>query len=212
MHISQIIIDEIKKNIKNALPGNAAHLRMAPSHRGDLLKKVDEKDYRKSAVLIALYPDNEKIYTALIKRTTYNGAHSGQVGFPGGKYEESDGTLIQTALREAHEEVGINPSDVEVLGMLTPLLIPVSNMEVQPVIGLLNERPELILNPEEVEFTIEVPICHLKNPKNQMRKTITVRGYSIDAPYFKVDCEDVWGATAMIIAEFIELFSCDTIA
>lgn len=212
MPASHIIIEDIRRNLKNTLPGNAAQLRMAPSHRGDLLKKVDEKDYRKSAVLIALYPDNNKIYTVLIKRTSYNGVHSGQVGLPGGKYEESDGTLIQTALREAHEEVGINPLDVEVLGVLTPLLIPVSNMEVQPVVGLLKEKPSFILDHKEVDFTIEVPICHLKNPKNQLQKTISVRGYSIDAPYFKVDCEDVWGATAMIISEFIELFSCDSTA
>ncbi len=206
---SELLISEIKQNLKHPLPGNAAQLRMAPSHRDGLVRNYDaNKVIRQSAVLIALFPKNDKIYTLLIKRAAYDGVHSGQVSFPGGKFEESDESLIQTALREAQEEVGIDPSKVEVLGILTPLFIPVSNMEVLPVIGLLKEKPELHLNLEEVEFTIEVPICHLKNPSNHLCKTISIRDYSIEAPYIKVDCEDVWGATAMIISEFIELYSC----
>lgn len=203
------LLTQIRYNLQQPLPGNAAQLRMTPSNRGELIKNWDDnKIIRKSAVLISLYLENHKINTLLIKRTTYNGVHSGQVSFPGGKFEESDESLIFTALREAQEEVGIDPLKVEVLGTLTPLFIPVSNMEVLPVVGFLKEKPILHLNLEEVEFTIEVPICHLKNPKNHMSKTIMVREYSIEAPYIKVDCEDVWGATAMIISEFTELFSC----
>lgn len=202
------LISEIRQNIKQSLPGNIAQLRMAPSHRNGLIRNFDEnRIIRQSAVLIALFPNN-KLSTLLIKRATYDGVHSGQVSFPGGKFEESDESLIQTALREAQEEVGIDPLKVEVLGTLTPLFIPVSNMEVLPVIGLLHKKPDLHLNLEEVEFTIEVPICHLKNPANHMSKRIYVRDYPIEAPYIKVDCEDVWGATAMIISEFIELFNC----
>jgi len=202
------IIQELKIRLRNPLPGLSAQLRMSPSFRGDLIKNYDESQYRQSAVLISLYPENDKLNTILIKRATYDGVHSGQVGFPGGKYEETDGSLIQTALREANEEVGIIPESVEILGKLTPLHIPVSNMMVLPVVGLLYEKPELHLNLQEVEFTLAVPICHLKNPANHFQKTIGVRDRTITAPYIKVDCEDVWGATAMIIAEFIELFSC----
>ncbi|NOU20010.1 MAG: CoA pyrophosphatase [Bacteroidales bacterium] len=205
---SNNLIRDIRQNLKYPLPGLPAQLRMAPSFRGELLKTNNGNNSRKSAVLISLFPENGKLNTLLIKRTTYDGVHSGQVSFPGGKFDEVDESLIQTALREAYEEVGINPSDVEILGTLTPLFIPVSNMEVQPVIGLLNTKPELQLNSHEVEFTITVPICHLKNPANHLVKDIIVKGYSIEAPYIKVDCEDVWGATAMIISEFIELYSC----
>ncbi|NVO11523.1 MAG: CoA pyrophosphatase [Bacteroidales bacterium] len=204
----ELIISEIKHNLKRPLPGLQAQLRMAPSFRGELLKSNHAHNSRKSAVLISLFPENGKLNTLLIKRTTYNGVHSGQVSFPGGKFDNIDKSLIQTALREAYEEVGINPSSVEVMGTLTPLFIPVSNMEVLPVIGLLNTKPELHLNSHEVEFTITVPICHLKNPANHLVKEIIVGEYSIEAPYIKVDCEDVWGATAMIISEFIELFNC----
>ncbi|RPH29184.1 MAG: CoA pyrophosphatase [Bacteroidales bacterium] len=209
MFVSDKLIAEIKQNLQQPLPGNAAQLRMAPSHRDGLIQNFDENRLiRKSAVLISLFPNNEIINTLLIKRASYDGIHSGQISFPGGKYEKSDESLIHTALREAQEEVGINPFKVEVLGTLTPLFIPVSNMEVLPVIGLLKEKPYLLLNPDEVEFIIEIPICHLKNTKNHMRKTISVREHSIEAPYINVDSEDVWGATAMIISEFIELFSC----
>jgi 8-oxo-dGTP pyrophosphatase MutT (NUDIX family) len=205
---SEKLILEIRQNLKNPLPGLSAQLRMAPSFRGDLLKMNDGSNCRHSAILISLFPDNDKINTLLIKRATYDGVHSGQVSFPGGKYEELDESLIHTALREAEEEVGFDPSRIEVLGCLTPLFIPVSNMQVLPVIGLISEKPKLILNLQEVEFTISVPICHLKNSKNHLHKTIHVREHAIEAPYIKVDCEDVWGATAMIISEFIELFSC----
>lgn len=202
------IIRALKIRLKHPLPGLSAQLRMSPSFRGELIKNYNESQYRQSAVLIALFPENDKLNTILIKRATYDGVHSGQVGFPGGKYEDIDGSLIQTALREANEEVGIIPDSVEVLGVLTPLHIPVSNMMVLPVVGLLKEKPLLHLNLQEVEFTLTVPICHLKNPANHFQKTIIVRDRTIIAPYIKVDCEDVWGATAMIIAEFIELFSC----
>jgi len=181
---------------------------MSPSFRGEPPKPTAGSTLRQSAILISLFPDNGKLNTLLIKRTTYDGIHSGQVSFPGGKYEDLDENLIQTALREANEEVGIDPLKVEVLGTLTPLFIPVSNMEVLPVVGLLQDKPELHLNLYEVEYTIVVPICHLKNPSNHLLKTIYVREHSVEAPYVKIDCEDVWGATAMIIAEFIELFNC----
>jgi 8-oxo-dGTP pyrophosphatase MutT (NUDIX family) len=205
---SERLINEIRYNLKQPLPGLSAQQYMSPSFRGEQPKPTDSRGLRQSAVLISLFPENNRLNTLLIKRATYNGIHSGQISFPGGKYEEVDGSLVQTALREASEEVGINPSKVEVLGTLTPLFIPVSNLQVLPVVGLLNEKSELHLNSYEVEYTITVPICHLKNPINHMQKTVLVREYSIEAPYIKVDREDIWGATAMIIAEFIELFSC----
>jgi 8-oxo-dGTP pyrophosphatase MutT (NUDIX family) len=205
---SMKLINDIRLNLKQSLPGLSAQLRMAPSIRGELLKSNDGSHFRQSAVLISLFVENDTVNTLLIKRPTYDGVHSGQVSFPGGKFEETDESLIQTALREAKEEVGIDPKRVEILGSLTPLFIPVSNMQVLPVVGLLKEKPELQLNFYEVEYTIAVPICNLKNPSNHMQKTIQVRNHSIIAPYIKVDCEDVWGATAMIISEFIEMYSC----
>lgn len=202
-----VTIDQIKHSLKQPLPGEAAQKRMAPSHRGSLLNGSDYSDPRNSAVLISLFPSNDGLSTLFIKRATYDGIHSGQISFPGGKIEEQDDSLIQTALREAQEEVGINPCDVEVLGILTPLFIPVSNMLVLPVVGLLRNKPELHLNLQEVEYTIIVPIDHLKNPQNQSVKTIEIRNDKIIAPFFSYKEEAIWGATAMIVSEFIELFS-----
>ncbi|MHC1705876.1 MAG: CoA pyrophosphatase [Tenuifilaceae bacterium] len=208
MDSSWNLIDQIKHNLKHPLPGESAQLRMAPSHRGGLLKTNGENDARNSAVLISLFPSKYGISTLFIKRATYNGVHSGQISFPGGKIEELDESLIQTALRETQEEVGIDPSNVEVIGTLTPLFIPVSNMLVLPVIGLLEKEPELHLNLQEVDYTISIPICHLKNPSNQLNKTLEIRSLSILAPYFGYNNEEIWGATAMIISEFIEMFNC----
>jgi len=202
------LLDQIKNNLKQPLPGESAQLRMAPSHRGDLLKSNGVTDARNSAVLISLFPTSNGLSTLFIKRATYNGVHSGQISFPGGKTDEGDESLIQTALRETEEEVGIDPSKIEVLGTLTPLFIPVSNMLVLPVIGLLDYEPEIHPNLQEVDYTITVPICHLKNPTNQLIKTLEIRNYSITAPYFCCNNEEIWGATAMIISEFIEMFDC----
>lgn len=157
-------------------------------------------------MLIAIFPLKGIASTLLIKRAVYNGVHSGQIGFPGGKVEDTDPSIIATALREAEEEVGINPESVEILGLLTSLYIPVSNMLVQPVIGLLKAHPATHLNLQEVEYTINAPLSHLKDPDNRSVKTLNVHGNPLSAPYFRVGDEQVWGATAMIISEFIELY------
>jgi len=203
------ILDQIKKNFTKPLPGFAAQSKMVPSHRGELLKiNGIDQNFRNSAVLITLFESNDKLSTILIKRGTYDGIHSGQVGLPGGKIEDSDESLIQTALRETEEEIGIKSSDVEVLGSITPLFIPASNMQVLPVIGYLKSKPVLVIDKKEVDYTIEVPICHLKNPLNHSVKIINTTRFEITAPYFLVGDEHVWGATAMILSEFIELFEC----
>lgn len=203
------IIHQIRQSLLKPLPGFTAQSKMAPSHRGELIRLngVDSQ-HRNSAVLITLYSSNYGISTLLIKRVLYNGIHSGQVAFPGGKTEDSDSSLIQTALRETEEEIGISQKDVSILGAITPLYIPVSNMLVHPVIGYLDSRPNLNINKKEVDYTIEVPVCHLKDPRNRSVETIQTPRYKIVAPYFDVGGEHVWGATAMIISEFIELFSC----
>jgi 8-oxo-dGTP pyrophosphatase MutT (NUDIX family) len=180
---------------------------MAPAFRGDPMRSTAaDTNPQRSAVLIAIFPLNGIASTLLIKRAVYNGVHSGQIGFPGGKVEDTDPSISATALREAEEEVGINPESVEILGLLTSLYIPVSNMLVQPVIGLLKAYPELHLNLQEVEYTINAPLSHLKDTENQSIKTINMHGNPVSAPYFRVGNEQVWGATAMIISELIELY------
>ncbi|MDX2001990.1 MAG: CoA pyrophosphatase [Chitinophagales bacterium] len=185
------------------LPGEEAQYRMSPPFR---MKPEDAKVYypsaRQGAVLILFYPGESSINTVLIQRPTYDGVHSGQVAFPGGKKEEQDHDLIATALREAKEEVGINPASVEVLGPLTHLYIPPSNFLVLPVVGTSLERPSFMADAHEVEEILEVDIERLKDEQIVGIKRIKAReGVEFDAPYYDLDGRTIWGATAMMISE-----------
>lgn len=201
------IIERIKQSLTINLPGELAQFKMTPSFRGELVGNFKNNyQIRDSAVLIALFPFNDKICTLLIKRPVYNGVHSGQVSFPGGKFDESDISLENTALRETYEEVGINSSNIELLGSISPLFIPVSNTKVVPYIGLLKEFPKLLLNSREVDYTITVPLLDLKKAETIKEKTLIINNKKIIAPYYDIQNEFVWGATAMIISELTELY------
>lgn len=199
-------VRELRLEISYGIPGFDAQKRMSPSIREDLLgnTKPNEKT-RQSAVLILIFPLNGKLSTIFIKRPTYEGPHSGQVSFPGGKFDEVDETLIETALRETHEEIGIDTDQINIIGPITPLYIPVSNMMVTPVIGFIESLPALNPNVQEVEYTITVSIDELINPKNKSVKIISAHGKQITAPYYNVSNETIWGATAMILSEFLEI-------
>ncbi len=201
------IVSTLKSNLKKELPGFEAQKKMAPSFRGEFPFRSNKNlTPRNSAVLICIYPNEGKATTILIKRTTYNGAHSGQVSFPGGKQEGNDESLIETALRETREEVGISEKLVRVLGVLTPLHIPVSNMVVLPVIGVLEQQPEIHLNLQEVEYPIFVGLECFKDNRFKSVKILKVNNVPISAPFYSVEGEFVWGATAMIISELTEVF------
>jgi 8-oxo-dGTP pyrophosphatase MutT (NUDIX family) len=159
-------------------------------------------------VLIALYPDeNGIVRTVLMKRPDYDGTHAGQVSFPGGKMEEDDDDVVQTALREAEEEVNIKPDEVNVIGQLTELYIPPSNFLVHPVLGILEKPPLLIPDKHEVQ-SIHIPeLSYLLRDDIIDEKEITLSsGFRLRTPYFEVDNHTVWGATAMIIAELKHVF------
>ena len=137
-----------------------------------------------------------------ILRKTYNGVHSNQVGFPGGKVEKEDENLVATALRETHEEVGVHPHDVEIVREISEIYIPPSNFEVQPYIGLYKEPKPFILQDDEVERSIEIPITEFLNETNIITKKLsTSYANEIDVPAFKLNGYIVWGATAMMLSE-----------
>jgi 8-oxo-dGTP pyrophosphatase MutT (NUDIX family) len=172
-------------------------------HLKDLLANANNP--RDSAVLVLLYPADEKIYVLLMLRTTDTGVHSGQVSFPGGKYETEDGTFKNTALREAGEELGIVKEQVTIIGELSPLYIPPSNFLVHPFVGYSIEKPTILPSNAEVNKVIKMDIELLFDDNLKQRKTIDVRGYSIDTPYYNIYGNVVWGATAMILSEFEEI-------
>lgn len=195
---------QLRKELLKGLPGTDAQWQMASSDR--FLKnypRLPGKDARVAAVLILLYPHNGSICTVLMQRPDYDGVHGGQISFPGGKQESDDGDVIQTALREAYEETGVDAKKVSVIGTLTPLFIPVSNMIVTPVAGWLNEEPLYSIKSDEVVFLFEVDLKKLLDPSIVKLKPFKIRGETFEIKYFDYQGNTIWGATAMILHELL---------
>lgn len=142
----------------------------------------------------------------LILRKKYKGVHSNQIGFPGGKAEKQDSDILATALRETYEEVGVPPSQVNVVKALSEVYIPPSNFEVQPYIGLYKKMDAFLLQETEVEALVEVPLVEFMNDDNIYLQNLTTSyAKNIDVPAFKFNGYIVWGATAMMLSEIKEL-------
>jgi 8-oxo-dGTP pyrophosphatase MutT (NUDIX family) len=199
----QNFVENIKNNLQKPLPGLNAQMKMSSPTRG--LNYDIPENAKKSAVLLLLFPFEDKIMLPLIKRPDYEGVHSGQMAFPGGKVEKGDNSLIHTALRETYEEIGVEVSSTHILGKLTDLYIPPSNSLVSPYVAFINQKPIYQLDKNEVARLIESPIEHFQNPMNITQKEITLKQYKIKVPAFMLEGEIVWGATAMIISEFLEV-------
>ncbi|HIC31989.1 MAG TPA: CoA pyrophosphatase [Flavobacteriaceae bacterium] len=196
--------------IKNIpLPAEASQFKMAPPYREALLKQQKEKmkHARQSAVMALFYPDLElQTKLILILRKTYKGVHSAQVGFPGGKVEHSDQNLMQTALRETHEEVGVHPEIIKVYKEMTQVYIPPSNFVVQPYLGIAEQTPKFVKQETEVEDLIEVYLKDLLSDNNLTQKKVqTSYGVEVEVPAFYLNNHLVWGATAMMLSEVKDL-------
>ncbi len=190
------------------LPGERGQLTMSPQPSAPRFDKAKWESARKGAVLILLYPGKDDIYFPLIRRPEYNGVHSGQVALPGGARDDSDKNLIETALREAEEEIGLNRQEVQVIGELSELYIPPSNFLVKPVVGIMEHQPEFKKDPYEVAAIIKARLTPFFN-SNYAGKTVvhTAFGSIKNTPFYPVEDQVVWGATAMILGEFSMLLS-----
>ena len=222
--------DGLRAALAGPLPGADAHERMLPvarrGHTDPAIEHFTERrkkparakvfsdaepssncrvskapaELRPSAVLVAITLIESRPSLLLIERTG-GGPHGGQIAFPGGKVEEGDSGPVAAALREAEEEIGLDPETVETLGLLSPLTIAVSGFLVQPVLGLVSEAPPLRPNPGEVAAIIELPLAALLDPRNAAERAILVRGERLLVPCYLFGETLVWGATAMILAE-----------
>ena len=197
----QINLEQWKKALSANLPGEQAQLGMAPQFNG---RYDHDTDPVPAAVLILIYPHMGKRWLVLMKRNTYDGHHSAQVSFPGGAWEPGDESLQFTALRETREELGIT-EEIQILGSLTELHIPVSNFLVTPFAGWTGSRPLFQPDPSEVQYIIETPIGDLLDPQNRLSETMHRHEQSIVAPYYRIGKEKIWGATAMMLCEFLQL-------
>ncbi len=196
----------LKNELEKDLPGTEVQWQMASSDR--MIRnfpRIPGKDARVAAVLILLYPENGSVHTVFIQRPDYNGVHGGQISFPGGKQEPSDENIVQTAIREANEEIGVDPAIISVIGTLTPLFIPVSNIIVTPVVAWTKEKPVFRHEVKEVVFMFDADITKFMEPSIIKTKPLEIRGEMIDVKYFDYEGNMIWGATAMILLELLTI-------
>jgi len=195
----------LEMKLRGTLPGLQAQLKMSPHPRpGHKTYEEVDDSCLKAGVLLLLYPWKGKLYLILTKRTERLSHHQAQISLPGGRQDTGE-SLSQTALREAREELGIRPESVRILGMLTPLYIPPSNHCIHPVVSSIPERPDFLPSPKEVAETIEVPVAHLLDVKNRVEEIWTIRGIAVSVPFYSFREHKIWGATAMVLSEFLEL-------
>ena len=200
-------IKYIPKIEKETLLSTDAHAKMAPLERISYLKEENyrDKNPRKAAVLMLFYPKNEVTHLALIVRNSYPGVHSSQIGFPGGKVEESDVDLMETALRETHEEVGIPPEKIRIIKPFSEIYIPPSNFLVAPFMGVSHEELTFVPDLDEVKRVLEFSIVDFLDDNTITNvKMSTSYATDIEVPAFIVDKYVVWGATAMMMSELKE--------
>ncbi len=200
------LFQRINHRLDQTLPGTEAHYRMAPPGR---FKKDRSSHYkpnpktRQGGVLILLYPKEGELHFPLILRPENTGVHSGQMALPGGKLEPSDRDIIHTALRETQEEVGVPVEPFHVLGQLSQVYIPPSNFMVSPTIAALNSKPEFVPEPGEVDKVFEIKVNDLRDQNLQVSKMMRFGNFQVEVPCFELENQIVWGATAMILNEFL---------
>lgn len=177
-------------------------MRMAPRPRTGWKPDFLPEDGRDAAALLLLYPKGGEAQVLLTVRTKHLPTHRGQVSLPGGGVRPGE-NFIETALREAREEVGIEPDELEILGILSSLHIPVSGFILHPIVAVSAQRPFIRPRAGEVARVLEVPLTVLRDPAR-----VRVEDWLHDeqwyrVPYFSVDDSKVWGATAMVLSEFL---------
>lgn len=197
----------LEKRLTEPLPGIAAQSKMMPTLEDGTSAKIQHATRpREGAVMILLYMENGSIRFPLIQRSLYDGVHSGQMALPGGKKEAEDVSLIQTALRETEEEVGVSARSVKVIGNLSPFFVAASNVRVLPVVAATAGVPSFVPEPAEVQEIITPTLDQLLFSKNKGIKRMNIRNStSVKAPYYRLEGKTVWGATAMILSEYIAL-------
>jgi len=202
-------IEQLKQKLQQPLPGVTSHLKMAPANRVQEFNNLNNiiPLAKNSAVLILLFPENGKLKTVFIQRSVYDGVHSGQISFPGGKVEATDKDFEATALRETFEEIGVKPEVIEIIGQLTDFYISPSNFLVKVFVGYTLQKPAFIPDKKEVQSILEVDIDEFFDSNNIAEKEFysTSRKTAVFAPCYLVNGLEIWGATAMMLSEMLDI-------
>jgi 8-oxo-dGTP pyrophosphatase MutT (NUDIX family) len=208
------LIENLQLQLQQPLPGQKAQLSLfSGSVLEEHIKRLKSYDVdslrstaRQSSVLILLYEHNGEVFLPLIQRPVYDGVHSGQIALPGGKQEPSDIDEIETALREAYEEIGVDKTAIEVLGQLTPVYIPPSNFLVNVVLGYAKVNPSFVLDRLEVEKLIAFPLSSLVTEKlEKQREVRTSSEFKMNTVGYLYEDHFIWGATSMMLSELRSL-------
>lgn len=201
-----LFAERLRKALSGALPGSSGQLLMAPSNRKKINRDI-KLDSVLSAVLICLYPQDQEWYICFMKRPLNLSVHSGQISFPGGKYERDDIVLAYTAIREAKEELNIHCNEKNIVGTLSSLFVPPSKSYIHPFVACLNEVPDFKPDPIEVDQIIEVSLVDLFDPSAKKTAIRNINGEQVQIPYYAVEKHQIWGATAMILSELEQVFN-----
>lgn len=193
----------LRVRLAETLPGVEAQMRFAPAPpRAGWVAGHFPEDARVAAALLLIYAGADGPAVPLTVRASGLARHAGQISLPGGAADAGE-TLAETALREAREEIGVEPSTVEVLGELTPVHVLVSGFTLHPVVGVTHQRPAFVPAQDEVAEILEVSLDHLRDASRIRRGTRIREGVAIEYPYFDLLGHQVWGATAMVLGEFV---------
>ena len=184
--------------MNDKLPGRISHevMMVKPGY-----KYIEKKAFTPAAVLILLYPIEDKWHFFLTKRTDNVEHHKGQISLPGGMLEKGE-SHKEAAIRETFEELGVQSRDINIIGPLTPLYIPISNFKIFPFVGWLKSAPKLNIQSKEVSKVFSPSIYRLTDPKTKKMKDSILLGQKVQIPFFNLKNEVVWGATSMILSEF----------
>jgi len=198
MNIPQII----REALGGTLRGGASHRKMMPPNRKMQPADTDKRRLKPSSVMLLLFQEKEELYVCLIKRPANMKHHAGQVALPGGQINP-DETPLSAALRETWEEIGIVSEKIEILGALSELFVDVSGFIIYPFVGWLKEKPHFIANEAEVEKILLFPLLRYHNHHEETE--LDTGSGKLKVPCFLFQGEIIWGATSMILSEFLDV-------
>ena len=200
------VLSRLEAGLRQPLPGTTAHALMAPNPRRSWPDGFSPASIRHAAGLLLLFPIETTAYLVLTVRSDSLGRHGGQVSLPGGVAEPGE-SFEEAALSEAHEEVALAPGLARILGRLTPLDIPVSGFRLHPIVAFAKERPVLQPADGEVARILEVPLAALADPGHRVQVVRVRDAVELAVPAFRIEETEIWGATAMVLAELLALVS-----
>lgn len=198
----------LQQIITHQLPGEKAHLPLSPLHRPVTSEVIQNlKEYKESAVSVVLFEEEKQFKCILIQRTEYDGKHSGQISFPGGKKDKEDTDLKQTAIRECYEEVGVAIHESHHIGKLSPVYIPVSGFLVEPFVFYYPDNPIYNTQIREVASVFAISLNELLQDHviGEMKIATDNQLVKMKVPCFNIENKQIWGATALILNELREV-------